>query len=155
MVFRINLDGVMYRCSDDREYLIVPLAASDNTHHNLDTLSEDPFSQTNFATSASIDWGVVVDAQRFTTLPSLSIKNFSKFHCHRKVRGCLIDMDLNGTLIRVNPSKPDFSFFRYLYTSFVLSPLTSDFFMSGKLTPWFSSQNDAISASLPGSCPPN
>jgi hypothetical protein len=38
---------------------------------------------TSFATSASIASGEVVEAQRLTTLPSLLIKNFSKFHCKR------------------------------------------------------------------------
>ena len=37
-------------------------------------------SQRSLATSASIDSGEVVEAQRWTTLPSRSIKNFSKFH---------------------------------------------------------------------------
>ena len=36
--------------------------------------------QMSFAISESIAAGVVVEAQRFTTLPSLSIRNFSKFH---------------------------------------------------------------------------
>ena len=37
-------------------------------------------SQRSLATSASIASGEVVEAQRWTTLPSRSIKNFSKFH---------------------------------------------------------------------------
>jgi hypothetical protein len=37
-------------------------------------------SGSNFAISVSIAAGVVVEAQRFTTFPFGSIKNFSKFH---------------------------------------------------------------------------
>lgn len=37
-------------------------------------------SHTSFSTSLSIASGVVVEAQRWTTLPSLSMRNFSKFH---------------------------------------------------------------------------
>lgn len=58
-------------------------------------------------------------------------------------------------LILVVPSNPGFSFLRYLKTSFVESPLTSDFFMRGKVTPWLRVQNEATSSSVPGSWDPN
>lgn len=58
-------------------------------------------------------------------------------------------------MILVNPKKPDFCDFKYLYTSFVLGPLTSDFFINGNSTPWFKEQNSAIAWSVPDSCPPN
>lgn len=57
--------------------------------------------------------------------------------------------------MRVRPRRPAFSALRYLYTSFVWSPFTSDLAMSGNVTPWFLTQNSAISLSVPGSCPPN
>ena len=37
-------------------------------------------SHKSFATSVSMASGEVVEAQRWTTLPSRSIRNFSKFH---------------------------------------------------------------------------
>ena len=53
-------------------------------NYNLKALEEGPSSQpTSFAISESMAWGDVVDAQRCTTFPSLSTKNFSKFHCHQ------------------------------------------------------------------------
>jgi hypothetical protein len=97
--------------------------------------------QTSFATSASIAAGVVVEAQRFTTLPCLSMRNFSKFHYRRSREHTeSILRRTERTLMRVMPNRPDFSFFNHLYTSLVLSPFTSLFFISGKLTP-----NSAIS----------
>jgi hypothetical protein len=51
----------------------------------------------------------------------------------------------------VVPSNPGFSFLRYLKTSLVPSPLTSDFFRRGKVTPWLRVQNEATSSSVPGS----
>ena len=62
---------------------------------------------------------------------------------------------IERTLILVNPSNPDFCSFNHLYTSFVLSPLTSDLAMSGKVTPWLISQNSAIFSSPSGSWPAN
>ena len=47
-------------------------------------LATGPGGHKNLATSASMASGEVVEAQRWTTLPSLSIRNFSKFHCRRE-----------------------------------------------------------------------
>lgn len=59
------------------------------------------------------------------------------------------------TLILVNPKRPAFCDFKYLYTSFVFGPLTSDFCINGNSTPWFKVQNSAMAWSLPDSCPAN
>src|SRR5258706_2832259 len=78
------------------------------------------------------------------------------------------------TLIMEIPRNPDFWLLSHLYTSLVADPLTSDFFMSGKVTPdaiaalnrppvvtntvglpKFFMQKVAISSSVPGSCPTN
>src|SRR3954470_17418088 len=61
------------------------------------------------------DSGLVVGACRATTRPPRSIRNLVKFH--------LID----------EPSRPDFSLLRYLYSGCALSPLTSIFSNIGKL----------------------
>lgn len=58
-------------------------------------------------------------------------------------------------LILVSPKIPAFWLFSHRKTSLVLSPLTSDFFIKGNVTPWFNSQNSAIPASSLGSWPPN
>lgn len=63
----------------------------------------------------------------------------------------LLNTGYMRTFILVNPSSPDFWSFSHLYTSLVLSPLTSDFAIKGKLTPWLRSQNSAICWSEPGS----
>ena len=62
---------------------------------------------------------------------------------------------MGRTLILVKPRRPAFWLLSHLYTSLVPSPFTSDFFMSGKVTPWLSVQNSAIFSSSPGSWPPN
>lgn len=53
--------------------------------------------------------------------------HFSKFH-----------------LILVKPRRPLLRSLRNLNTSFVCSPFTSDFFISGNDTPWLSWQNEAL-----------
>jgi len=65
------------------------------------------------------------------------------------------DKPFRHTLMRVRPKSPDFSVFNHLYTSLVSSPLTSDFFIRGKLTPWLRVQKSAIPRSSAGSWPPN
>lgn len=62
-----------------------------------------------------------------------------------------LDREERGTLMRVSPRRPAFWLLSHLKTSFVLSPLTSDLAMSGKDTPWLSSQNSAIFSSFSGS----
>ena len=49
-------------------------------YYNFAVKSPQSFHAMSLATSASIASGEVVEAQRWTTLPSLSTKNFSKFH---------------------------------------------------------------------------
>jgi hypothetical protein len=58
---------------------------------------------------------------------------------------------IEQTLIRVRPSKPDFWDLRYLNTPLASSPLTSDFAINGKVTPWLRSQKVAIPVSSSGS----
>lgn len=66
----------------DRNSLTLGVRVNNRSAPQLYIL-DTPGSHRSFATSASIASGAVVDAQRWTTLPCLSMRNFSKFHCER------------------------------------------------------------------------
>jgi hypothetical protein len=92
----------------------------------------------SLATSPSIVSALVVEGHLTTTRPSLSTKNFSKFHCGQNSESMRRSLRPRAksrrTLIMEIPSQ-DFWALRYLYTSLVSDPLTSDFFISGNVTP--------------------
>ena len=72
------------------------------------------------------------------TWPSLPTRNLVKFH------------------LMASPGiRPDFSLRSHSKSGWASSPLTSTLANIGKVTPKVRSQNDAISVSSPGSCPPN
>jgi len=86
--------------------------------------------------SFSISSGIVGGPYLSTTCPSLSIKNFVKFHF------------MNF------PSSPPFFAFIYFHRGWVSSPFTLILLARSNLT-LYCSTNVFISSSVPGSCPPN
>lgn len=88
--------------------------------------------------SSSSSSGLVVGAKRARTRPSLAIRNLVKFH-----------------LMAVVPSTPLAELFRNAKTGASSDPFTSTLASTGNVTPKLSWQNCWISASVPGSWPPN
>lgn len=80
--------------------------------------------------------GSVGGPNRSTTCPSLSTTNFVKFHLMKA------------------PIVPPFLDFMYFHRGWALSPLTSTLLVISKVT-LNCLINSLISASVPGSCPPN
>jgi len=91
----------------------------------------------SFIRSSSIARGFVVVAYRFTGWPSLSIRNFEKFH--------LIASTMN----------PDCFILRYFHSGCASSPLTLILANISNFTPYLPCANCLISSLVPGSWFPN
>lgn len=92
----------------------------------------------NWAISFSNCKGLTWEGYLFTTFPSLSIKNFSKFH-----------------FTPLKPRGPDFSSFKKVYRGDSSFPLTLIFFMIGNVTLNEVRHIDSICSSFRGSWLPN
>jgi len=129
-----------------------------------------------FSISGTSCSGVFWGENRPTTFPSLSTKNFVKFLFYQPSPASDLGSQKGNRQSTYHLILPDSEvlFFNQAKTSFIFPPLTSDFFINGKVTPWLSWQNAPISSSvpiyqhrslsrrsawerkdLPGSCDPN